>query len=269
MWWLIPAIGLLLGAYFGQFLHIEIPAEMVKYLSIGIMAALDSVFGGIRALYEKKFDAVLMLSGFFTNALLAAALAYIGDMLSIDLYYAAVFAFGVRLFSNLSLIRVYIIGNLRDREKAYRAHHLADNKDGAQEAAPVGEAAPDGTAAPVAGAAPTGEAAHGGIAAPMREAASGSTAAPGSVAAPGSIAASGSVAAPGSIAASGSVAAPGGTTASGSVAASGGTTAPSSVAASGGTTAPSSVAAPGGTTAPSSVAASGSDPTPDGREEQK
>jgi small basic protein len=126
MWWLIPAVGLILGAYFGQYLHIEIPAEMVKYLSIGIMAALDSVFGGIRDLYEKNFDAVLMLSGFFTNALLAAALAYIGDMLSIDLYYAAVFAFGVRLFSNLSLIRVYIIGNLREKGKAYKAHHLDD-----------------------------------------------------------------------------------------------------------------------------------------------
>lgn len=127
MWWLIPALGLILGAYLGQFLHIEIPAEMVKYLSIGIMAALDSVFGGIRALYEKKFDSLLMLSGFFTNALLAGALAYIGDMLSVDLYYAAVFAFGVRLFSNLSLIRVYIIGNIRERDRLYRARHLDED----------------------------------------------------------------------------------------------------------------------------------------------
>jgi small basic protein len=139
MWWLIPAAGLILGAYLGQYLHIEIPAEMVKYLSIGIMAALDSVFGGIRALYEKKFDAVLMLSGFFTNALLAAALAYIGDMLGIDLYYAAVFAFGVRLFSNLSLIRIYIIGNLREREKAYRAHHLAEVDTGEPDTEQTGD----------------------------------------------------------------------------------------------------------------------------------
>ena|GEM_PF-54079 len=123
MWWLIPAVGLILGAWFGQYLHIEIPAEMVKYLSIGIMAALDSVFGGVRALYEKKFDGVLMLSGFFANSLLAGALAYIGDMLSIDLYYAAVFAFGVRLFSNLSLIRVYIIANVREKERLFRARY--------------------------------------------------------------------------------------------------------------------------------------------------
>ena len=132
-WFLIPIAGLIFGAYIGQFLHIEIPAGMVKYLSIGIMAALDSVFGGVRAVFEKKFDAMLMLSGFFANALLAAALAYIGDMLGIDLYYAAVFAFGVRLFSNLSLIRVYIIGYLREKERIYRAHRKNDDDEDADE----------------------------------------------------------------------------------------------------------------------------------------
>ena len=133
MWWLIPVVGLLLGIYFGQFLQIEIPAGMVKYLSIGIMAALDSVFGGIKAMYEDKFDSLLMLSGFFANALLAAALAYIGDMLGIDLYYAAVFAFGVRLFSNLSLIRVYIIGNLRVRNRLFRAHRAVHGRVGGED----------------------------------------------------------------------------------------------------------------------------------------
>jgi len=130
MGWLIPVIGLVLGVYFGQFLQIEIPAGMVKYLSIGIMAALDSVFGGIKAMYEMKFDSLLMLSGFFANALLAAALAFIGDTLGIDLYYAAVFAFGVRLFSNLSLIRVYIIENLRMKSQLFHAHREAmDRKE--------------------------------------------------------------------------------------------------------------------------------------------
>jgi hypothetical protein len=89
------------------------------------MAALDSVFGGIRSLYEKKFDSLLMLSGFFANALLAAGLAYIGDMLGVDLYYAAVFAFGVRLFSNLSSIRHHIISGVRERQRLYRQHQKA------------------------------------------------------------------------------------------------------------------------------------------------
>ena len=132
MWWLIPISGLVLGVYVGGVLDLAIPAGMVKYLSIAILASLDSVFGGIKAMYEKNYDNVLMLSGFATNALLAAFLTYIGDMLGIDLHYAAIFAFGVRLFGNLSMIRIHIIGNLRERERILRkySHELDEGGDG-------------------------------------------------------------------------------------------------------------------------------------------
>jgi len=113
MWWLIPFLGFIFGIFAGHYAGIEIPPEMVKYLSIAILAALDSVFGGVRALLEKSFNSVTMLSGFFANALLAALLAYIGDKLAIDLYYAAVFAFGVRLFDNIAKIRHFIIAYFR------------------------------------------------------------------------------------------------------------------------------------------------------------
>ena len=131
MWWLIPLLGLALGVFAGQFLRIEIPAELVKYMSIAILAALDSLLGGIRSMQEKRFDSVMMLSGFFANGLLAAALAYIGDLLGVDLYYAAVFAFGVRLFNNLSSIRHYII--LRMRGKSAASHDRQTDDDDAEE----------------------------------------------------------------------------------------------------------------------------------------
>lgn len=117
MWWLIPFAGLFLGVLIGQWAGIAIPAEMVKYLSIAILAALDSVFGGFRALLEKTFDSLTMLSGFFANALLAALLAYMGDRLGVDLYYAAVFAFGVRLFNNLAQIRHHLISLIKPHHK--------------------------------------------------------------------------------------------------------------------------------------------------------
>ena len=132
MWWLIPILGLVLGVYLGQLLHIEIPAPMVKYLSIGIMASLDSVFCGIEALYEKNFDSVLMLSGFFANALLAAALTFIGDMLGLDLYYAAIFAFGVRLFGNLSRIRRHVVEGWRERDRIIK-EHMAEVEESSSE----------------------------------------------------------------------------------------------------------------------------------------
>ena len=142
MWWLVPIVGLILGVYFGGFLNFTVPAGVVKYLSIGILASLDSVFGGIKALYEKKYDNLLMLSGFFANALLAAALTYIGDMLGIDLYYAAIFAFGVRLFGNLSMIRVHIITNMRERERILREYDRErEESESAAASAAVGVAA--------------------------------------------------------------------------------------------------------------------------------
>jgi len=142
VWWLVPIVGLILGVYFGGFLNFTVPAGVVKYLSIGILASLDSVFGGIKALYEKKYDNLLMLSGFFANALLAAALTYIGDMLGIDLYYAAIFAFGVRLFGNLSMIRVHIITNMRERERILREYDRErEESESAAASAAVGVAA--------------------------------------------------------------------------------------------------------------------------------
>ena len=45
------------------------------------------------------------ISSFFTNAALAALLAYLGDILGVDIYIGAVVAFSIRLFQNLSMIR--------------------------------------------------------------------------------------------------------------------------------------------------------------------
>lgn len=103
MW--LPLLGLLIGIGIGSALAFPIPGAYVKYLSVAVLAALDSVFGGLRAILEEKFDSAVLLTGFFTNALLAALLAYLGDRLGVDLYLAAVFVFGVRLFQNLAIIR--------------------------------------------------------------------------------------------------------------------------------------------------------------------
>ncbi len=91
------------------------------YVAVAILAAIDSVFGAIRSSMEDRFDAVIFVSGFTTNAFLAAFLAYIGDFLGIPLYYAAVFAFGVRLFQNMAIIRRLLIDNFRTKwRKSHR-----------------------------------------------------------------------------------------------------------------------------------------------------
>ena len=74
-----------------------------------ILAGLDAVFGGLRAVLEKRFDSTSFVSGFFVNAALAALLAYTGDRLGVNLFLAAVVALGVRIFYNLGFIPLLLL----------------------------------------------------------------------------------------------------------------------------------------------------------------
>lgn len=120
MIWL-PVLGLVVGVAMGLVTNVAIPVAFSSYLSIAILAALDTVFGGVRASLEKSFDGAVFLTGFFTNTLVAALLAYIGNQLGVDLYLAAVVAFGVRLFQNIAAIRRNVFLLLRQR-KLEREH---------------------------------------------------------------------------------------------------------------------------------------------------
>lgn len=104
---ILAVIGLLLGLLIGSAYPLSIPVAYSKLLSVALMASLDSVFGGYRAVMEETFDNTIFISGFFINAFLAAILVYIGDHLGIDLYYVALLAFGLRIFQNLAMIRRY------------------------------------------------------------------------------------------------------------------------------------------------------------------
>ncbi|MDP4163312.1 MAG: small basic family protein [Bacillota bacterium] len=103
MW--LPFLGLIIGVFLGFLTDIRIPEEYANYLSIAVLAAFDTLFGGIRAHLQNIYDEKVFVSGFFFNILLAASLAFLGVHLGVDLYLAAVFAFGVRLFQNIAVIR--------------------------------------------------------------------------------------------------------------------------------------------------------------------
>jgi small basic protein len=105
----LPVLGLIVGLIIGGLFPVSIPVEYAKFMSVALLAALDSVFGGLRAGAEEKFDNTIFITGFFTNALLAAMLVYVGERLGIDLYYVALLAFGLRIFQNLAIIRRYFL----------------------------------------------------------------------------------------------------------------------------------------------------------------
>ncbi len=76
MW--LAIISIITGVLVGSILTVSVPIVFAKYLSVAVLAALDSLLGGMRAILEDDFDGTIMLSGFITNALMAAALAFLG-----------------------------------------------------------------------------------------------------------------------------------------------------------------------------------------------
>jgi len=115
MWW--PLVGLLMGIIIGSVFSLQIPAQYSRYTAMAILAALDSVLGALRAELQGEYDNLIFLTGFFGNAILAAGLTFLGDRMGVELYLAAIVAFGVRLFNNLAIIRRIVLDTWRSVER--------------------------------------------------------------------------------------------------------------------------------------------------------
>ena len=101
-------VGCVVGIIAGMNAPI-IPYSLSGYLAISIVAALDSVFGGITSVLKGNFDLKIFVSGFFGNAILSILLTYLGEKLNVDIYLAAIVVFVGRMFTNLAIIRRYYI----------------------------------------------------------------------------------------------------------------------------------------------------------------
>ena len=108
-------VGCVLGILIG-FISPTIPYTVSQYLAIGIVAALDSVFGGIASNIKKNFDIKVFISGFFVNAILAMILTYLGEQLNVDIYLAAIVVFVGRMFNNLGIIRRYYLDVISEKK---------------------------------------------------------------------------------------------------------------------------------------------------------
>lgn len=104
--------GIILGCLIGIILGVNAPVISYTYsgyLAIAIVAALDSILGGIASSLKGNFDFKVFVSGFFGNAILSMLLTYLGDRLNVDIYLAAIVVFVNRMFLNLTIIRKYYI----------------------------------------------------------------------------------------------------------------------------------------------------------------
>ena len=123
-------IAILIGCIIGALIGINAPVIPYTYsifLAIAVVAALDSVFGGITSVLKKNFDLVIFISGFFCNSILSIALTYLGQKLNLDIYLAALVVFVGRMFTNLTIIRRYYIEKWT--EKKAKKQNQVRNRD--------------------------------------------------------------------------------------------------------------------------------------------
>jgi small basic protein len=106
----IPALALLAGILVGVILRPTVPGSLEPYLPIAVIAALDAVFGGIRARLDGIFDAKVFVVSFISNTLIASLIVFVGDKLGVGsaLTTAVVVVLGIRIFGNAAAIRRHL-----------------------------------------------------------------------------------------------------------------------------------------------------------------
>ncbi|MGE9807531.1 MULTISPECIES: small basic family protein [unclassified Janibacter] len=107
---MIPALGLLGGLLVGLFLNPEVPLWLQPYLPIAVVAALDAVFGAVRATLDGIFNDKVFVVSFLSNVVVAAFIVFLGDQLGVgsQLSTGVVVVLGVRIFSNVASIRRHL-----------------------------------------------------------------------------------------------------------------------------------------------------------------
>jgi small basic protein len=104
---MIAGFALVAGIVVGLILRPTVPTWLEPYLPIAVVAALDAVFGGVRARLDGVFDAKVFVVSFVSNVLVAALIVYLGDKLGVgsQLSTAVVVVLGIRIFGNAAAIR--------------------------------------------------------------------------------------------------------------------------------------------------------------------
>ena len=107
---MIAAVGLLIGVVLGLIFRPDVPVGLEPYLPIAVVAALDAVFGALRAYLDGIFDDKVFVVSFLSNVLIAAAIVFLGDQLGdgAQLSTGVIVVLGIRIFSNVAAIRRHL-----------------------------------------------------------------------------------------------------------------------------------------------------------------
>ncbi|GAA4895146.1 small basic protein [Stackebrandtia albiflava] len=104
---IVAVVALAAGIVLGVLVDVQVPLLLQPYLPIAVVAALDALFGGVRAHLDDAFDDKQFTISFVSNVLVAALIVYLGDQLGVgaQLSTGVVVVLGIRIFSNAAAIR--------------------------------------------------------------------------------------------------------------------------------------------------------------------
>ncbi|MDO9380140.1 MAG: small basic family protein [Nocardioidaceae bacterium] len=107
---MIAVVGLVVGVALGLFLEPTVPGALQPYLPIAVVAALDAVFGALRAYLDGRFDDKVFVVSFVSNVLIAALIVWLGDQLGVgsQLSTGVIVVLGIRIFTNVAAIRRHV-----------------------------------------------------------------------------------------------------------------------------------------------------------------
>jgi small basic protein len=106
----IAVLGLVIGIVLGLVLRPDVPLALEPYLPIAVVAALDAVFGGLRAYLDGIFDDKVFVVSFASNVVIAAGIVFMGDKLGVggQLSTGVIVVLGIRIFANAAAIRRHL-----------------------------------------------------------------------------------------------------------------------------------------------------------------
>lgn len=107
---MIAVLGLVIGVVLGFVFQPDVPLGLEPYLPIAVVAALDAVFGALRAYLDGIFDDKVFVVSFLSNVVIAAGIVYLGDRLGVggQLSTGVIVVLGIRIFTNAAAIRRHL-----------------------------------------------------------------------------------------------------------------------------------------------------------------
>lgn len=107
---MIAVVALAVGVVGGLLVQPTAPDWADPYLPVAVVAALDAVFGALRATLEDVFDDKVFVVSLLSNVVVAALVVFLGDLLGVggQLSTAVVVVLGIRIFSNVTAIRRHV-----------------------------------------------------------------------------------------------------------------------------------------------------------------